>query len=228
MAMDGVLPSIFARVDEQGNLDKAGIKIAGTVMIIVATVIPFSYLDDLISSGILIAFTMTDTSVIIVRMQQSSSDKPYMLEKFLIVFHSLSFLTGLLLRNWLSIGETGHTVRIMTITCSILLFYTGYRITRFKRNTNNEPPGLFLTPFVPTLPLCGCFVSRIMHVDCFDMCSSHLLLLLFIQVNIYLISQLELTGLLAIVGYVALAVFVYHYNVHKRKILKWPLQWVLD
>ena len=170
MAKDGVIPSIFARVDEQGNLHKAGIKIAGTVMIIVATIVPFTYLDDLISSGILIAFMMTDTSVIIVRMQQSSSDKPYMLEKFLIVFHSLSFLTGLLLRNWLSIGETGDTVRIMTITCCILLFYTGYRITRFKRNTN-EPPGLFLTPFVPTLPLCGCFVSRIMHVDCFDMYS---------------------------------------------------------
>jgi len=218
--MDGVLPSIFARVDEQGNLDKEGIKIAGAVMIIVATFIPFSYLDDLISSGILIAFTMTDTSVILVRMQQSSSDKA--LEKLLAVFHSLSFLTGLFLRNWLSTGATGEIVRFMTITCSILLFYTGYRITRFKRNTNNEPSQLFLTPFVPTLPLCGCFVSLRLYVDCFYfyMCSPHLLLLLFIQVNIYLISQLELTGLLAIVGYVALAVFGYHYNVYKRKVLQ--------
>ena len=163
MAMDGVIPSIFARVDEQGNLDKAGIKIAGTVMIIVATFIPFSYLDDLISSGILIAFTMTDTSVILVRMQQSSSDKA--LEKLLAVFHSLSFLTGLFLRNWLSTGATGEIVRFMTTTCSILLFYTGYRITRFKRNTNNEPSQLFLTPFVPTLPLCGCFVSLRLYVD---------------------------------------------------------------
>ena len=75
MAKDGIIPSIFARVDEQGNLDKEGIKIAGAVMITVATIIPFTYLDDLISSGILIAFTMTDTSVILVRMQQSSSDK---------------------------------------------------------------------------------------------------------------------------------------------------------
>ena len=36
--------------------------------------------------------------------------------------------------------------------------------------------------------------------------------------NIYLISQLELTGLLAIVGYVALVVLGYHYNVYKRKV----------
>ena len=219
MAKDGVIPSIFARVDEQGNLDKAGIKIAGTVMIIVATFIPFSYLDDLISSGILIAFTMTDTSVILIRMQQSSSDKA--LEKFLAVFHSLSFLTGLLLRNWLSIGETGDTVRIMTIICSILLFYTGYRITRFKRNAN-EPPGLFLTPFVPTLPLCGCFVSLRLYVGSLTLiCNlTCIIFLSLIQVNIYLLSQLELTGLLAIVGYVALAVFGYHYNVHKRKMLR--------
>ena len=48
--------------------------------------------------------------------------------------------------------------------------------------------GLFLTPFVPILPLVGIFI------------------------NLYLIAQLELTGLLMISGYVGISVAAYLHN----------------
>ena len=164
MAMDGVLPAAFAEVDEEGNL-KRGTKIAGTVMIVIATLIPFAYLDDLISSGILIAFTMTDASVILVR-QTSPHDKPYLLERLLVLFHALSLLCGFLLRNCLSTGATGHAVRFFTVVSVICTTFTGYKIqtdcprkrTLLEWHSNEPNPDLFLTPFVPVLPLCGCFV----------------------------------------------------------------------
>lgn len=195
MAMDGFLPSLFAEVDEEGNL-KRGTKVAGAIMIAIATIVPFAYLDDLISSGILIAFTITDTSVILVR-QTSPHDKPYMLEKLLAMFHMLSLVSGFLLRNCLSTGVTGKAVRFLTVVSAILTLLVGNRIRTHcptKKSLmqwhSNEPTpsGLFLTPAVPTLPLCGCFV------------------------NLYLVSQLELTGLFAIFGYCGLAALLYIYR----------------
>lgn len=157
MAMDGVLPAVFAEVDEEGNL-KAGTKIAGAIMISIATIVPFAYLDDLISSGILIAFTITDTSVILVR-QASPDNNPFLLERMLIAFHTLSILSGFLLRNCLSLGVTGAVVRFMTLLSCLGTLFIGNRI-RTHCPFNDEPStGLFLTPFVPALPLCGCFVS---------------------------------------------------------------------
>ena len=158
MAKDGNLPKIFARVDEEGNLDKAGIKIAGIIMIAIATFVPFAYLDDLISSGILVAFTLTDTSVILVRLSSPPLNKPFVLEKLLIAFHILSFLSGILLRNCLSTTVTGEAVRILTVISCATVLYIG-NIIRTQCPKKQEAVGLFLTPCVPTMPLCGCFVS---------------------------------------------------------------------
>jgi len=197
MAMDGVLPAVFAEVDGEGNL-KAGTKIAGIIMIAIATLVPFAYLDDLISSGILIAFTITDISVILVR-QTSPQDNPGVLERMLAAFVTASLLSGFLLRSCLSIARTGDGMRFVTLLSCASTLFIGNRIRTHCPRTkellqwhSNEPhAGLFLTPCVPILPLCGCFV------------------------NIYLISQLEFTGLAAIFGYVGLAIGFYFY--HQRK-----------
>lgn len=198
MAMDGVLPAVFTEVDEEGNL-KAGTKIAGALMITIATLVPFAYLDDLISSGILIAFTMTDASVILVR-QTSPHDSPFLLEKLLIAFMILSLMSGFLLRNCLSTGATGDAVRFLSTVSCICTLFIGNRIrthcpskkTLMQWHSNEPSAGLFLTPFVPILPLCGCFV------------------------NLYLISQLEITGLAAIFSYVGFAVLFYMWQKSTR------------
>ncbi|KAL7532959.1 hypothetical protein ACHAXR_004958 [Thalassiosira sp. AJA248-18] len=196
MAMDGVLPSVFAEVDEDGNL-KPGIKIAGAIMIIIATAVPFSYLDDLISSGILVAFTITDSSVILVR-RESPHGNPYLLERMLAAFLILSLLSGFLLRNCLSTGVTGHAVRAMTLFSCLGTLFIGNRIRTHcpkKKSCSAPNVDLFLTPFVPILPLCGCFV------------------------NLYLIAQLEITGLAAIFGYIGLAILFCYLN--KRRQHEW-------
>jgi hypothetical protein len=66
MASDGLLPKIFQQRNAQGNLVYSNV-LCGIPMAIVATFVPFSYLDDCISVGILVAFNMTNTSLILMK-----------------------------------------------------------------------------------------------------------------------------------------------------------------
>ena len=54
MAIDHLLPSVFSEVDGSGNLSK-GIVISGAALTMVALVVPFTYLDDMISAGVLLS-----------------------------------------------------------------------------------------------------------------------------------------------------------------------------
>jgi amino acid transporter len=159
MAMDGVLPPFFAEVDEKQNLTK-GTKVAGAVMIIIATVVPFAHLDDIISSGILIAFTITDASVILVR-HTSPHDEPLKLERLLIVFHLLAIVSGLLCKKCISEEVTGNTVRVMTLISCAGSLLVGNSIRTQCPRVDEPDVDFFLTPSVPILPLCGCFVSEL-------------------------------------------------------------------
>jgi len=189
MAIDGILPAVFAEIEDDGNL-KAGTQISGALMIAVATLVPFAYLDDLISSGILVAFTMTDCAVVLVR-HASPRDRPRLLERNLAAFLVLSLLTGFLLRLCLAAEGTGDGMRAAALlSCGGTLF-AGNRIrTCCPRQDDGVDAGLFLTPCMPCIPLSGCFI------------------------NLYLIAQLEVTGLATIFGYLALSIVFYFYNLH--------------
>lgn len=152
MAMDGILPTLFAELDEKNNLFKGTI-VSGIVMIIIATIVPFMHLDDIISSGILIAFTLTNTSVILVRCA-SPKDKPYTLERLLIAFHLLSIISGYVIKE-----ITIDAIRGLTLlSCIVSIIIVGNWIRNCPRvhETNVD---FYLTPAVPILPLCGVFVN---------------------------------------------------------------------
>jgi len=72
MAQDGQLPSQFSKIDNKGNL-KDGIILSGIACTIIAFFVPFQYLDELISTGVLISFNLTNASLIILRNSSSSS-----------------------------------------------------------------------------------------------------------------------------------------------------------
>jgi APA family basic amino acid/polyamine antiporter len=186
MAKDNILPAIFAQTDEMGNLIY-GLKISGVLMTVVATLIPFAHLDDLISSGILIAFTITDASVILVR-RKSPVDRPHLLKSLLMAFVIGSLLSGFFLRSWISIGVTGGGIRFMTVLSCFSTVALGYLMSTQCESVKESDLALFLTPFVPILPLTGIFI------------------------NLYLITQLELTGLLMITAYVGFSVGSYLYS----------------
>ena len=71
MAQDGLLPSIFAKVNKNKTLFW-GTAISGMVMITVALFVPFTNLGDMISAGVLLSFNMTNCSLVILRIRELS------------------------------------------------------------------------------------------------------------------------------------------------------------
>lgn len=69
MAKDGLLPSVFARVDKNGNLFH-GTLICGVAITTIAVFVPFHILWNFISLGILVAFNLTNSSLLLVRGAQ--------------------------------------------------------------------------------------------------------------------------------------------------------------
>ncbi len=194
MAMDGLLPPIFSKTDSSGNLYYSTL-IAGIAMTLVSTFVPFVYLDDLISAGILVAFSMTDSSVILLR-HTNPDEKQYLLEHLLTSFHLVSFTIGLLVSKT---KNESIVIHIIMILLSLLLVWITHQIvTRcpkscvmFGTPTNNNGQYYFQTPMVPYLPLMG------------------------IWINWYLIAQLEISGLLLLLLYMGGAVlFYFQYGVH--------------
>jgi amino acid transporter len=181
MARDGLLPPIFAHIDESGNL-WYGTVMSGALCVMVATCVPFIYLNDLISAGILLAFSMTDASVILLR-QSSPERRPFLLQKLLFAFNFLSLTVGLTSQG----GNESLSWRIVSGLHIFALFTIAVVIGKYCPRIINvdEDDDYFETPLVPYLPLLGQFL------------------------NCYLIGQLEVQGLLLLLGYTVLSIVFY-------------------
>ena len=170
MAHDGLLPAIFASLDSKGNL-WWGTLISGVVMIIIATFVPFTYLNDLISAGILIAFSMTDASVILLR-HKSPENKPLYLEKLLGAFNVLAIISGILVSYCADTFEG----QCFSALFGLLLLAVGFELQKVcarspsSESTPADKEG-FKTPMVPLLPLLGMAVNwyLIAHLATFSL-----------------------------------------------------------
>lgn len=72
MAKDGLLPQVFARVDANGNLFH-GTLLCGLAIVTIAVFVPFRVLWNFISLGILVAFNLTNSSLLFVRVSRPTS-----------------------------------------------------------------------------------------------------------------------------------------------------------
>ncbi|RHY35497.1 hypothetical protein DYB32_000016 [Aphanomyces invadans] len=66
MATDGLLPRFLGQLDASGN-PRVGTVVAGVILITLATFVEFQVLWNFISLGILLAFNMTNVSLLVVR-----------------------------------------------------------------------------------------------------------------------------------------------------------------
>ncbi|GMF20693.1 unnamed protein product [Phytophthora lilii] len=71
MAKDGLLPAAFAEVDSKGNLFR-GTLLCGIAVTALAVFVPFHVLWNFISLGILVAFNLTNSSLLFVRASSST------------------------------------------------------------------------------------------------------------------------------------------------------------
>lgn len=192
LAKDGLIPEIFGRLDDSGNL-RWGALISGSAMTIIATFVPFGYLDDMISAGILFAFCITNSCLVLMRCD-SPTHKPQLLGQCLLGYNILCFVTALLLCNLWGTSSAGTIVSL--IFCFSLLLLARNIANRFPLSATfgvgdatPRPHPIdhihFEAPCVPYLPCAGMFV------------------------NWYLIAQLEAFGLLLMVCYIAFASLFY-------------------
>jgi amino acid transporter len=197
MAHDGLLPEIFGRTNNRGNLFWSNI-LCGVPMAILATVVPFSYLDDCISVGILVAFNMTNSSLILMKCQSPSHASPNYLSQNMIIFHILAFASGMAshvtspTRKWIPLGFVAviiaFAIRIHH-QCPPHGSFGGSLLQRQDSSLDLVSTGndtaVFQTPLMPLLPLLG------------------------IAMNWYLIAQLEWSGLVLLVVYLGIVSMVY-------------------
>ena len=148
MASDGLLPKWF------GNL-RNGAFFAGVLMTLFATFVPFSALDDFVSAGILVAFTITNCSLVVMRRESVN----HRLEKLLALFNSFSFITCMIL------SHVGHVGWIFTP----LPIYIAWKIsqkcppTSFGNSHLYINERYFTTPLVPYVPVSTTALCHILH-----------------------------------------------------------------
>ena len=194
MATDGLLPKIFAEVDRKGNLVR-GIVISGGICTLIALLVPFKYLDDMISAGVLISFNLTNSSLIIIRRCDNAD--PYPCTTALILFNICSVLLHVLLVN-LAIHGSHILFTMQLCTAGVLVlslvFCTYYISSKCPENEDPDSVHQFRVPGLPYVPLFGIFV------------------------NYLLLAQLSLTGIGLIFCYFGIAsVFYFGYGIHNSK-----------
>jgi len=183
--------------------------LSGVTMTIFATFVPFSYLDDFVSAGILVAFTVTNCSLIIMR-RKSPESQPSLLRGLLAWFNVFAFLTCLAMSHldaplsWILALLFGSSSVIIATQisrkCPPSLTFGN---SSDKSTQPHDDKNHFATPLVPFIPCLGMFV------------------------NYFLISQLSFTGIAMLCAYTLLAVLIYFsYGAHNSvgRMLGWENQ----
>jgi len=185
MAEDGLLPSIFSEVDKGGNLRK-GIIFSGVVCTLIALFIPFTYLDDMISAGVLLSFNLTNSSLIAVRRVNLSN--PGRCKSLLVAYNVLAFV-GAMLLNYCDLGSPEVVAPGVVV---FLVIYVAYSIATTCPEADDPWKDIqYRVPYMPFCPLFGIFV------------------------NYFLVAQLAWWGLLMIFGYFAIGITFYLiYGIH--------------
>ena len=168
-------------------------------MTLIATFVPFEDLDDFVSAGILVAFTVTNSSLIVMR-RQSPTYRPRLLGQLLIVFNIVSLgMTITFVHAWrhrwgkivslLLTTATAISWALIKFLCPPTAVFGGNRPIA---STWEEGVQYFRTPFVPLIPCLGTIF------------------------NWYLVAQLEMFGILLLLIYFFIAALYYFYYRAKK------------
>lgn len=192
LADDGLLPQYFRKVDENGNLFN-GTLFAGIIMVLIATFVPFTHLNDIISCAVLMALSMTDTSLILLWHESPDVDS-HVAEGFLVAFHGGALVASVSMTLFLD-TVPGVASTVLGVGCMILAVYGivvlcprsatfGGQRLHYHNDELRTDDGYFRTP-TPYIPCLGIFV------------------------NWYLIAQLDLIGVAGLLGFLGLSVLYY-------------------
>ena len=109
MGRDGLLPSMFAKVNPRSMTPVANTIIVAVATSILAGFIPLNWLLDAVSIGTLVAFITVSVGVIILRVRQPDLPRPFKVPGYpvtpvLSVLACMAVLYGLRWQTWLVFG----------------------------------------------------------------------------------------------------------------------------
>jgi len=221
MAVDGLVPALFGVVDGRGNLAQS-ILYSGAVCVVLALLVPFDALADVISAGVLLCFNLTNASLLVIRLQDalmptggdaSSSDgaedsnELCRLKLLLGAYSALSLAVSWLgcRTDWQTGGWAADAAAVGVAGLGLCLLGVGGGIARLlwaAEAAESDPhlrhrsllrEGHFRAPLVPLTPLLGMLC------------------------NFGLVMQLSQQGLLLVLLYFAVASACYFaYSMHAR------------
>jgi amino acid transporter len=224
MSVDGLLPACFGRIDVHGNVWH-GTFIAGVVMTTIATLVPFTYINDLISAGILVAFSLTNSCLVLLRLESpTTSGASWRLEHLLMLYNVQCFVTAMLwshntwaITYWRSV-QSVVAVGCLVATLATLVFMARNcrRTKQFGGSVLGESERAAYTMSASSNGSSHNATNGSGAVDDDD--DAHYfstpwvpyLPCLGIAVNWYLIAQLDVSGILLLCLYLGLAILLYY------------------
>ena len=225
VAKDGLLPKAFTWATD-GNL-RFGTCTSGFFMILLSIFVPFTYLNDFISAGILIAFCMTNSALILVRhhgkntinnshhssiMKQKRTYwlQSYQLQALLVLFNLFSFITALAMRHVQD--EDGDVLVGMVILVCVLgiisiLITLAISYTRLPTTTNNNND--YSTIKSKSTTTRNASFSNNASSNTFQTPFVPYFPCMAIFINWLLITQLEMIGFIILIAYFGMIILFY-------------------
>jgi len=186
MAKDGLAPQIFGELDDKGNI-WWGTVISGALLTVVAACVPFDNLNDAVSAGVLISFSLCNCCVLNLRYRHASPT----LAPSLIGSFTLSALAGMLLWTACSTQATfTSSMALFGLACLTSALCIGSLLALWWLCPEGMEPAFmskefFQSPMMPWLPTCA------------------------IALNWFLLAQLSLLGLILIGVWLSLCLASY-------------------
>ena len=124
MARDGMLPKVFAKVDAHSHTPRNNTIIVGSLVAIVAALVPLDVLADLTSMGTLVAFSIVSIGVMILR-----KTRPDLARGFKVPLFPLVPILSVLFCAYLIFGLPAQTFLLFAVWLAFaLVFYFTYSI----------------------------------------------------------------------------------------------------
>jgi APA family basic amino acid/polyamine antiporter len=163
MAKDGLVPNVFAKINDKFKTPATGTMLLGLIIAIAAASLPLDVLGDLVSLGTALAFAIVCISVIYLRIHHPNIERPfkvplYPLTPILGIIGCVLLMMGPILMDILSkafnydilgslVGKPGPVkqdpaamwilVGYFTLGALIYIFY-GYRNSKVGKRVDSE------------------------------------------------------------------------------------------
>ncbi|KAG9402456.1 hypothetical protein AC1031_007069 [Aphanomyces cochlioides] len=154
MAVDGLLPEIFGRVDAKGNLFWCTL-LVGIFFTIIALIVPFDAIWNMTSIGTLFSFIMTNASLILIRTRESSPGTAHNLTALLV---ALACFCGFAFQKGYVNNDNNDTWLVISIVSLVLVIITAI-VIKVKCPENSGDPNLYRAPLTPFLPAFAIIVN---------------------------------------------------------------------